>query len=127
MWYMVSINQADFAFHKKYEEEIVKRIKNLSNQIRLRRIHKPDVEAANDVYELFRAVRYSIYPNGDYLELECFLGESYGDEQVIFNEIADLLEPESYIEYIGEDGELFRLVIKDGKCLEIYPEIIWKY
>lgn len=124
---MVSINQSDFAFHKKNEEEIVKRIKNLCKQRRLRRIYEPDVEAATDIYELFRAVRYTIYPNGDYLELECFLGESYGDEQVVFGEIADLLEDGSFIEYIGEDGELFRLVIKDGKCLEVYPEIVWKY
>jgi hypothetical protein len=39
--------------------------------------------------------------------------------------IAPYVEENSYIEMVGEDGDRWRWVFKNGKCEEKYPEVIW--
>lgn len=46
------------------------------------------------------------------------------DEDII-RFLAPFIDDEGYAEYLGEDGDRWRVVIRDGKAYSIYPEIIW--
>lgn len=47
-------------------------------------------------------------------------------EDDILNAIAKYCKEGSYMELSRVDGELFRLVIENGKCIDKYPTIIWE-
>ena len=55
---------------------------------------------------------------GDVNEIE-FTGEKMGDDQVLFNAIAPYVTDGSYLEMVGEDGERWRWVFKNGECREV--------
>lgn len=63
--------------------------------------------------------------NGD-ISYISFIGEKYGDDEQYLNSIAPFVEKDSYIEFSGEDGELFRWIFDGETCKEIYPRIDWK-
>ena len=54
-----------------------------------------------------------------------FCSEKLGDDRELFDVIAPYVESGSFIEMIGEDGEMWRWVFEDGKCKEITPDIKW--
>jgi len=49
-----------------------------------------------------------------------------GDECIWMDAIAPFIESGSFIEILGEDGEMWRWVFNDGKMKEIYPKISWE-
>jgi len=55
-----------------------------------------------------------------------FIGEKSGDDDILFNAIAPFVEEGSFIQMLGEEGEMWRWVFNDEKCIEIYPTIIWE-
>lgn len=55
-----------------------------------------------------------------------FIGEKLGEDYEILNAIAPAVENGSYVQMVGEDGEFWRWIFKDGECKEISPKIIWK-
>lgn len=73
----------------------------------------------------------------EYLNLDCDYDEEYlyidtlryeglGDEKNIFNIIAEFCEDGSYMEFCGEDGDLFRYTIKGNACVSQQPKLIWE-
>lgn len=55
-----------------------------------------------------------------------FNGEKYGgDEEIILGAIAPYVRDGSYIEMMGEDGDLWRWCFEDGVVVEKRPEIVW--
>ena len=59
----------------------------------------------------------------DYIHLE---HEKYCDEdRIIFETIAPFVADGSFVQYMGEDGYMWRYTFKNGKCIEQYPEIKW--
>ena len=56
-----------------------------------------------------------------------FNGEKYGgDEVIILGAIAPYVENGSYIEMLGEDGEIWRWVFNDGSIEEKNAKIVWE-
>lgn len=56
-----------------------------------------------------------------------FNGEKYGgDEVIILGAIAPYVENGSYIEMLGEDGEIWRWVFNDGCIEEKNAKIVWE-
>ena len=51
--------------------------------------------------------------------------EGFGDDDDFFNLIAKYIEDGGYLEFYGEDGTRFRLVINGNECIEKHPKIIW--
>lgn len=52
--------------------------------------------------------------------------ENYCPEHLlIFDAMAPLVEPESWIEFSGEDGSIWRWVFDGKNAWEIRPEIVW--
>lgn len=54
-----------------------------------------------------------------------FEEEKSGDELELFKAIAPFVELNSYIEMMGEDGELWRYQFDGKTCFEHYPKIDW--
>jgi len=50
-----------------------------------------------------------------------FMAEKLGDEEKLFNAIAPFVEPDSYIEMLGEDGTAWRWIF-DGKTCKTCKE-----
>ena len=47
------------------------------------------------------------------------------DEDTMFQAIAPYVEDGNFIEMVGEDGDRWRWVFKDGKCKEVRAEVTW--
>lgn len=63
--------------------------------------------------------------HGNCYEIE-YLEENYcGNEPSWLSIVAPYVEEGSYIEFVGEDGDIWRLVFKDGKCNTVSPQIKW--
>lgn len=63
---------------------------------------------------------------GNYLYINNLRYEGLGDEEIIFNTIAEFCEDGGYMEFCGEDGQLFRYTIKGNICIEQHPKLIWE-
>lgn len=72
---------------------------------------------ADDIYEAFHEIRYPLIEdeNGDYV-LEYFAGEKLGDCKKIFNSFAKFIEPNSFIEFEGEDGSVLKYTFDGNEC-----------
>lgn len=70
----------------------------------------------NDIVEMFEEWRWVVHrdPEGNIDQID-FCGEKYGDEDLLFKAIAPYVEPGSYIEMCGEDGEAWKWVFTDKK------------
>lgn len=54
-----------------------------------------------------------------------FEGEKLGDEEQIFDAIATLVLDGNFIELMGEDGERWRWVFRNGSMDTVDAEIVW--
>lgn len=60
----------------------------------------------------------------DYIELRY---EKYRDTEFeIFQVLAPFVEEGSFIQFVGEDYNIWRYAFKDGKCVEQYAEMRWR-
>ena len=53
------------------------------------------------------------------------LHEYEGQEKKLFEALAPYVKPGSYIQMIGEDGELWRWVFDGSNCIKKTPTITW--
>lgn len=62
---------------------------------------------------------------GDITKID-FIGEKYGDCEVMFKAIAPYVEAGSVLEYLGEDGDKWRYKF-NGKTMEkVKPKVVWE-
>ena len=61
---------------------------------------------------------------GDIINIE-YINEKIGNLAEALKYIAPFVEDGCYIEFAGQDGDLWRYVFSNGACEEIAPEIIW--
>jgi hypothetical protein len=54
-----------------------------------------------------------------------YYGRNLSDEKTLFNQIAPMVEDGSFLEYRGEDGDIWRWVFRGGKCYERGAIITW--
>lgn len=88
-----------------------------------------DVAEAEDYNEALMQVwedlRYTYDENDTYYIINDFYGEKLGDDLKLFQLIAEYCE-DGYLQFNGEDGDHFRIVIKDGKAFEKWAELSWE-
>lgn len=77
-----------------------------------------------DLYEIWNGLRYGFLETDTYYEINEFFGEKLGDDLKLFQLIAEYCE-DGYLQFSGEDGDHFRIVIKDGKAEEKWAELKW--
>lgn len=76
--------------------------------------------------EALRACRYRcvVADNGDIQALH-FEGEKLGSDKELLSYIASFVEPGSFLEFMGEDGDLWRWYFHDNTVSEVRPQIQW--
>jgi hypothetical protein len=75
-------------------------------------------ELANRLYEAY-------FDAGGNIDAIGYNGGNLSDEEDLFKQIAPMVEDDSFLEYRGEDGELWRWVFRGGKCYELTATITW--
>lgn len=70
--------------------------------------------------DIWEDLRYSCNEEKNYYKIDEFIGEKYGDDDKLFTLIAPYCE-DGYLQFYGEDGKIFRFVIKDGRFKETFP------
>lgn len=81
-------------------------------------------ERENIFNEIWDDLRYEVKEEDDYYIITNFLGEKYGDDDILFKLIAPYCE-DGYLQFCGDEGEHFRFVIKDGEFEEKYADLSW--
>lgn len=71
----------------------------------------------NNFIEVMYELRYEVYEEDSVYKIDCFSGEKLGDDFDIFVLLAPYIN-NGYIEMVGEDGDRWRWIFKDGKCEE---------
>ena len=69
-------------------------------------------------------LRYGLTQDNEYYTIVDFYGEKLGDDDIFFKLIAPYCE-DGYIQFLGEDGDRFRYVIKNGEFEEKYATLSW--
>lgn len=75
--------------------------------------------------EIWNDLRYILKEDKDYYIIDEFYGEKLGDDLKLFQLIAEYCE-DGYLQFYGEDGDHFRIIIKDGQAYEKWPELSWE-
>ena len=131
MGYCMDQRDSDFRITKKNKEkalEVVREslINNWPPKFGYSWIDLQDIEQAETLEELFHACRWYVEKDkDDNINRIIFCGEKLGDDLLVFNCFAPFVEDGSYIEMVGEDGELWRWVFDGEKCTEETPQIVW--
>lgn len=129
MGYEISVDAEMFSFDRNRVDDIAAAIKNgiINKEIKnscwasLKRILNLDT-----LEEMFDEFGFYMYLNesNDTYKIE-FSREKLDEfEEELFKCIAPYVN-DGYLEYLGEDGEKWRYVFKDGVCKEIYPRVEW--
>ena len=83
-------------------------------------------EHVGRVFALIERTRYDFELNaeGDIIDI-IFRGETLRDDFEMFQKVAPYVQNGSFVEMIGENGDRWRWVFKDGECLEMNAIISW--
>lgn len=125
MGYCVNLRDNNFKFNKEDSEGILKTLKEFASNTSLMWADEHSILRAKNIKECFEEIRYPLIESGDFYKIDYFDGEKLGNEDKIFNSIAKYIEKDTYLEFSGEDGDIFRLVFDGEKCEYKYPEIVW--
>ncbi len=127
MGYCISVDCDNFSFDVSKADEVLEAIRGgIANQ-KITEENWIDFNVllhSRTVEEAFEELRFETrVENGKYY-LE-FCGEKFGGyEESLFKCIASYVN-DGYLEYLGEDGDRWRYVFKDGDCKEVSPELVW--
>ena len=128
MGYYMDMIESRLWIKKENENKALKAIKNAVRNGKITSwIIERDVEKSDNLQDAMTACRWEIEKlvNDNGYGRVYFDGEKLGDDYQLFEVLAPFVEDGSYIEMSGEDGCLWRWVFENGKCKEIYPNIIW--
>jgi len=53
------------------------------------------------------------------------IGDNLGYSEAMFRALAPHIEPGSYVEFIGEDGDIWRWTFDRRHVIETYPDFVW--
>lgn len=81
-----------------------------------------EMETEADINDFWEDLRYGWDYKDGYYYLSDFYGEKYGSELDLFKMVAKYSE-DGFIEFRGEDGEWFKILIKNGEAKEVYADI----
>jgi len=117
MGYCVEMLENEFSFKKENADNVVGAVKVWAKEnINERKpwISVQTLLEAEDVESIFEEIRFPLVLKDEKYIIDWFIGEKMGCEDEIFKAIAEFVE-DGYIEMLGEDGDRWRYVFKDGK------------
>jgi hypothetical protein len=85
----------------------------------------PESEGRN-LLELFEWWQWSagVDDDGNINGIE-FVGENLGSDEDFFRIIAPFVQDDSFIHMVGEEGEQWKWIFKDGKLVTKEPKLVW--
>jgi hypothetical protein len=81
---------------------------------------------AMDLPGVFDAFGFRCFYNEDGDICELAFDQKCGDELVLLNALAGFFSDGDFIEWKGEDGEVWRHEFREGRLKHMYAEIVWK-
>lgn len=129
MGYCIDVNYDNFSFDVSKARDLMREVKSVfkNGNIEGRWIYGKDVIESETIEEMFEELRFELYKDGDKYKIDYFNGEKLdGCEEELFKSMAKYIDDGSYLEYIGEDGEQWRYIFKNGECKEVYPTITYE-
>lgn len=130
MGYCIDVNCDNFSFDVSKAKDLMRDVKESfkNGNIEGRWIYGKDVIESETIEEMFEELRFELYKKGDKYKIDYFSGEKLdGCEEELFKSMAKYIDDGSYLEYIGEEGEQWRYIFKDGECKEVYPITTYEY
>lgn len=127
MGYCISVDCDNFSFDVSKADEVLEAIREgIANQ-RITEENWIDFNIllhSRTVEEAFEELRFETTVENEKYFIK-FYGEKFGGyEKSLFECIAPYVN-DGYLEYLGEDGDRWRYVFKDGDCEEVSPELVW--
>ena len=85
------------------------------------------IKNAKNIFKAFSSWNWNVDVDEDgNINYIHFLGEKIGDDEVLFEQIAPWVKHGSWIEMIGEDGEVWRWIFENGKMKESIAELVFR-
>lgn len=128
MGYCIEVKTENFSFDVSKADELMNSVKRefKEGNIDSRWIYAEEVINSETIEDMFGELRFELYKDGDKYRIDYFSGEKLdGCEEELFRSMAKYID-NGYLEYIGEDGEKWRYIFKNGECKEVYPKIVWE-
>lgn len=130
MGYCVEVSEKTFNFNPEKAKQIREKVQKYFSEDKIegRWIGKGEVLDAENIVDLFDALRFEIYldEEDNLYKIDYMSGEKLdGCELDMFQCMAEFIN-DSYIEYLGEDGEKWRYVFENGECKEVHPKVTWE-
>lgn len=135
MGYCVYLEESTLKFKKDNMDKILNKLSDFfKNGGELRWVNgfniedmipEDDDDEPLTLEEIWDDLRYILKVKDGYYIIDEFYGEKLGDDLRLFQLIAEYFE-DGYLQFCGEDGDHFRIVIEDGKACEKWPELSWE-
>lgn len=129
MGYCIDVNRGTFSFDVSKSNDVLQSIKDGIKNAKIteeRWISFDILLNSETIEEAFKELRFELYIDNDKYKIDYFSGEKFaGYEEQLFKCVAPYVN-DGYLEYLGEDGDKWRYVFKNGECKEVYPKIIWE-
>jgi len=127
MGYHVDMMDASFNMKKENLLPALKAVKDFIRvSAQLRWVDNYTILNASNLAEVMEEFKYelSVDDLGNVYDIG-YDSDKQGDEETIFRVIAPYVEPDSYIEMLGEDGDRWRYLFKDGVLKILQGRVVW--
>jgi hypothetical protein len=129
MEYCIEMTDSQFEIKEKHFKKLKEAFKELDKNYKLAWVKKGF--ASDTLKEVFSSLRYEVTYSKDNENNQCisgieFIGEKDGDDDLIWDTIAPFVTSGSFLEFLGEDGDRWRVIFTNGMWKELKAKVSWK-
>lgn len=126
MGYCICLEDGNIKIKKENMKLALKKLSDFFEKDDLRWVNGFSINDSKclDLREIWNDLRYDYEETNTHYIINEFLGEKLGDDVKLFELISEYCE-DGYLQFVGEDGEHFRIIIKNKKVIEKWAEIRW--
>lgn len=127
MGYYVEITESTVQFKKEKLDQLMETVKNAfkNREISDGWFDEKEVLSAKTPDEFFEALCFYVYETETSYKIDYLMNEkAHGNELKLYETMAPFAD-DGHLEYLGEDGEKWRYVFKNGHCTIVEPKIVW--
>lgn len=127
MGYYVEITESTVQFKKEKLDQLMETVKSAfkNGKISDGWFDEKEVLNAKTPDKFFEALYFYVSETETSYKIDCLMNEkAHGNELKLYETMAPFAD-NGYLEYLGEKGERWRYVFKNGHCTIVEPKIIW--